>query len=618
MSSLLDELVTILKGERLTSHFQPIVCLTQQSIIGYEALVRGPIDSPLYSPVALFHTAKSFNLSSKLEFMCLKTALQGYARLNSNKKLFLNVNPAVLLEKDFKNSITLKFLDQYCLDPRSIVIELTEHQPIDDYAQMYQTVTHYRCMGFEIALDDLGAGYSGLRLWSELLPEYVKMDKYFIASLHDDPIKLNFVRTIQNIASALDCHVIAEGAETADEVQAIIKLGITHAQGYYFAKPQLVPVETIDEALFLDNPSQNNPPQAFDTTLPLEKIDNAFFINGANSSLTNPANATTASHIAKPITPVSSDTPISEVMQLFQLHRDLAILPLVDNNIASGIIFRDRFLSKLFSSRYGIELYGKKPIKIFIEKTPLAIEQDTSIESVSQQLTSTSDNDPAFIVTDNGAYAGIVTVLDLLEEITNQKIKHAKHANPLTLLPGSVPVNDYINHLLASKQPFSVGYFDLDNFKPFNDVYGYSAGDDIIKAVADTLTRYIAKDCGLVGHIGGDDFIVVFTCADWLRCCKDVLAAFAALVPRYYNSEDVKNGGIYTENRHGEHCFFPMISLSVGLVEPAATCLCQSHVDIADLASGAKKQAKKISGNSFFINQRTAQNSRKHYHPLAY
>ena len=202
-------------------------------------------------------------------------------------------------------------------------------------------------------------------------------------------------------------------------------------------------------------------------------------------------NARKAAHIAKFITPVSSETAISEVIRLFHLNSDLTILPLVDNNVASGIIFRENFLSKLFSSRYGIELYGKKPISSFIDKTPLSIDQNTPIEIVSKQLTSTMRNDQAFIITNDGEYTGIGTILNLLEEITRQQIHNAKHANPLTLLPGSVPINDQINQLLAAKIPFSFGYFDLDNLKPFNDVYGYSAGDDIIKAVANTLTQHI-------------------------------------------------------------------------------------------------------------------------------
>ncbi len=572
MSNLQKELTKILNSKLLTPHFQPIVSLSQKKIIGYEALIRGPSDSPLHSPFNLFDTAERFDLSTKLEYICRELTIKRYADLNIKEKLFVNVSPSVLLQPDFKKGETLKLLDQFGVDPRFVVIELTEHQPTDDFHLMREAVAHYRKMGFEIAIDDLGAGYSGLRLWSELQPEYVKIDMHFIQGINNDPIKLNFVRSIQNIASSLNCNVIAEGIETEEEYKVVEQLGITHAQGYYFARPSAIPLEKVDEWLFID------------------------------STQPNQFKATKATHIAQFIMPVSAETAISEVMSLFHGDSDLTILPLVDDNVASGIIFRDHFLFKLFSNRYGIELYGKKPIKSFIDNVPLSFDQNTPIESVSKQLTSTMRNDQAFIITNDGEYAGIGTILKLLEEITRQQIHNAKYANPLTLLPGSVPINEQIDQLLAAKIPFSFGYFDLDHFKPFNDVYGYSAGDDIIKAVANTLTQYIPAESGRVGHIGGDDFIVIFTGQDWLKRCEDILESFENTVPTYYNDKDIKAGGIHTENRVGEKCFYPLISLSVGLVDSVSTGQCQSHVDIADLASEAKKQAKKIDGNSFFIN----------------
>ena len=580
MHTLHDELIKILEGENLTPHFQPIISLTQKKIIGYEALIRGPSDSPLYAPLVLFRIAHQFNLRSRLEFICRETTLRHYASLNINEKLFINVSPQVLVQPDFKKQMTEGFLDHFGLDPQAVVIEITEHQSTDNYLLMREAVDNCRNIGFEIALDDLGAGYSGLRLWSEVLPNYVKLDKHFIENLHNDPIKLNFVSSIQDIAHSLNCNVIAEGVETEAEYNAIVKLGINFVQGFYFARPTAIPLEKIDATLFTPQPLNQ----------PL--------------SITGPS--TPVFHIAKMIPPVSSETTIGEVMNLFQSDNELTILPLVDNNFASGIILRDRFLSKLFSSRYGLELYGRKPIKLFVNKTPINIDQNTSIESASQQLTASMGNESAFIVTNNGQYLGVGTILDLLEEITRQQIHNAKHANPLTLLPGSVHINGYINTLLTNNETFTVAYFDLDNFKPFNDVYGYNAGDEIIKLVASILVEQFALSAckGEIGHIGGDDFIVVFTGNNWLEYCENVLTTFAKIIPDYYKCEDKLAGGIYTENRLGEKCFYPLISLSIGIIDPTSTSQCQSHVEIADLAAGAKKRAKNIEGNSFFVNKR--------------
>lgn len=581
MPDLHKEIINILDAKLLTPHFQPIVSLTRKKIMGYEALIRGPSDSALHSPFNLFTTAEHYDLSNRLEFLAREITIQRYADLGIKEKLFINASPLVLLQPEFKKGETLRMLDQYGVNPRSVVIELTERKPVDNYAIMRASAKHYRSMGFEIVLDDLGSGYSGLRLWSELLPEYVKIDKHFIHGLADDQVKFNFVRAIQSMATSLNCHVIAEGVETEDEFKIIVQVGITHAQGYYFAKPTAIPVAKINVSLFTSS---------LDRECKIAPLSNAAAI-----------------HITRDVTPISAKTSISEVMNLFNHNNDLNILPLVDDKIALGIIYRDKFLTKLFSSRYGMDLHGKNPIKMFSEDMPLCFDKNTPIDLISKQLTKSMSHDPAFIITDNQEYLGVGTVLDLLAEFTRQQIETAKYANPLTLLPGSVPINKQINQLLADKIPFSFGYFDLDNFKPFNDVYGYDSGDEIIKTVAKMLTRYISPEKGMVGHIGGDDFIVIFTSDDWLLSCKSILDAFKNQVPAYYGKTDVKAGGIETENRVGEKCFFPLVSLSIGLVDSVSTGSCQSHVGIADLASEAKKMAKKITGNSFFINKRVSE-----------
>ena len=580
MSDLRKELNKILDGKRLTPYFQPIISLSNKKILGYEALIRGPIDSALHTPFSLFNAADKYDLSTKLEFLCLKITLKRYVDLDIKEKLFINASPRVLLESGFNKNKTLNLFDCYGINPQSIVIELTEHASVDDYEIIRTYVQYYRSMGFQIAIDDFGAGYSGLRRWAELLPEYVKIDKYFIRDIQKDWTKLNIVRSIQDMANTLNCEIIAEGIENQAELQSIEKIGIAYAQGCYFAQPMATPNSGIDHSLFSA------------TSVHSQDLEYDLF------------NTIAVKFIIQKIMSIPSSTHISDVMSVFKNSRELNILPVVDNNIAVGIIFREKFLNKLFSSHYGIELYGKNPINTFIESTPLCFDKNMPIELVSKQLTTLMSNDPAFIITDNCEYLGIGTVLDLLAEFTRQQLDNAKHANPLTLLPGSTPINKLVNQLLENKKPFSFGYFDLDNFKPYNDVYGYDAGDEIIKAVAKTLSHHVPPECGRVGHIGGDDFIVVFTCNDWLSRCENILETFKNEVLSYYNEKDINTQGIITENRKGEKCFFPLISLSVGLVNQLSTIRCRSHVDIADLASEAKKIAKNIPGNSYFINQR--------------
>ncbi len=575
-----DHLKAIITNKLLTPLFQPIVSLEQNNIFGYEALIRGPSDSPLHNPINLFSAANRFQQSVALENTCREVSIRQFKNFALTQKLFLNVSPSVLLDPSFKKGRTLQLLEQAGLKASQIVIELTEQQPTENYSLMQDAVMHYREMGFEIALDDLGAGYSGLRLWTELLPDYVKIDRHFIQDINIDPVKLNFVSSIKKMAFATNCHVIAEGIETREEYNAIVDLGISHGQGYYFSRPAAQPVKELNPSIFIQKKQADFPPITQSTKI----ID-----------------------VIQQVDPVAPSTPINKVLTIFQKNSHLTTLPLVDNDRPVGIIYKEQFLSRLFASPYGIDLHGKEPIQSFIDTLPMIFECQESIEQVSQQLTNNLSSDTAFIVIENGIYRGVGTMKELLQVITDQQLQNAKHANPLTHLPGVTPINHIINKLLSHKKEFVLGYFDLDNFKPFNDLYGYDKGDQAIQLVANLLKETINKDFGYIGHIGGDDFIVIFTTAHWEKLCQNILNSFKQTVIQLYCEQDQKAGGIHSVDRRGNPCFYPVLSLSIGLVEEKAIAECNSHIEVSDLAAESKHQAKEIEGNSYFVNRRAVE-----------
>lgn len=197
---------------------------------------------------------------------------------------------------------------------------------------------------------------------------------------------------------------------------------------------------------------------------------------------------------------------------------------------------------------------------------------------------------------------------DLMREITRMQISAANQANPLTLLPGNVPINERIDRLLESCVRFRVCYFDLDHFKPFNDTYGYRKGDDVIQLTGRILAGNADPGLDFVGHIGGDDFIILFQSEDWEDRCRAILAAFGTAILGHYSAADCERGGFISEDRRGGRIFYSIISASIGAVKinPGQY---YSHSQIASTVAEAKKQAKKITGNSLFIDRRKEQNA---------
>lgn len=183
------------------------------------------------------------------------------------------------------------------------------------------------------------------------------------------------------------------------------------------------------------------------------------------------------------------------------------------------------------------------------------------------------------------------------------QIEAARYANPLTLLPGNVPIGKHIESLLHSGTPFVVCYGDLDHFKPFNDVYSYEKGDEMIRLAGRILGSACDPRLDFIGHIGGDDFILIMQSADREQRCRNALQSFAATSVALACEEHRRAGGYESADRNGTVVFHPLTTLSIGAVriQPGQF---DSHHEVSATATEAKKMAKRICGNSLFVEQR--------------
>lgn len=577
-------LLEIIAQRRLTALFQPIVLMGKGEISGYEGLIRGPSDSPLHSPANLFRAASENGLAVEVEYLSRQVVLESFARLKLRGKLFLNVSPECLLQRNARNGETLNYMQKIGLKPDRVVIELTENQRTYDYNLLREAAKHYRDMGFEIAIDDLGEGFSSLRLWSELRPEYVKIDMHFIQGIDQDPVKHQFVSSIQQIAERSGTRVIAEGIETVTELQVIKGLGIAHGQGYCIARPCYQPATALpaevagvlEKAAAPETPRHCNAGQKMVSVLKLLRE-------------------------CKAVTP---DTTNEVVYQLFISDPELQALPVVGYGWPVGLINRNVLIDKL-ARPYHHELFGKKFCTLLMDAAPLIVDKDMSIQALSHAIVEADRHhlSNGFIITEQGQYLGMGTGHDLVREITQMQISAARYANPLTMLPGNEPINEQIALLLQGGAEFHACYCDLDHFKPFNDVFGYHSGDNVIQLTGKILAEVCDSEHDFIGHIGGDDFIILFQSADWESRCQRALERFSKAILEFFSAGDRARQGYIAKDRYGEEVFYPLTSLSLGVV-PVEPCKQTSHHQISAAAAEAKKQAKGIPGNSLFVERR--------------
>jgi len=198
---------------------------------------------------------------------------------------------------------------------------------------------------------------------------------------------------------------------------------------------------------------------------------------------------------------------------------------------------------------------------------------------------------------------------ELLSRIKNifRRIDRNRNANPLTGLNGNLEIQREITSRITKGYRFAVIYVDLDNFKAYNDVYGFANGDRIIILTSDILRDQVdlwGNEDDFVGHIGGDDFIMISTPEKSERICEEVIADFDEKVLNFYSEEDRNRGFITTKNRKGETDTFPLMSISLAIVTNVKRELA-SAVEIGDIAAEVKKKLKTMAGSNYFVDRRT-------------
>ena len=567
-----EQFLAVLQNETITTVFQPIVSLRDGQTIGYEALSRGPKE--MQNPEILFTSAKHFNKVWELEQLCRSKALEAAAAQQIQGKLFLNVNPNVMHDRKFRTGFTKAYLQNYDLQSENIVFEITEREAVDNITDFRKTVDHYKEQEYRIAIDDAGAGYSGLNMISDIKPHFIKLDMNLIRDIDRDTTKHSLVKSMCDFASMSNTLLIAEGIETEGELLKLIDLGVHYGQGYFIQRPQAMiqPITpTFIQIVQKANAKRNNMPGVRISDITIHSIT-TFLPAIQPAHLLDAVDAKLKQDVALPGFCITQD----------------------DNVI--GVITRRRVHEKM-SGQYGYSLFAKRSVRHIMAKQFLAVDYLMPIDVVAKKAMNRSvDELYDFItVTKEGKYLGIVTVKDLLEKTIQIERDNAKQLNPLTELPGNLLIERELEQCLYQQKSYAVLYFDLDNFKPFNDVYGFEKGDVVIKLVA-KLLKMVVPSTAFIGHIGGDDFIVIMDAEEVQMVTTQFITLFDEAVYHLYHEQDQQRNYIVSKNRHGVEEVYPLLSVSIaGIIDT----FFENTFEIAACASHLKKQCKQQKGSNY-------------------
>lgn len=563
-------------NEVLDFALQPIVNIHTGVCFGYEVLLRNSEKAGFRNIDDVFDCAYEEKFLYKLDLMLREKAVKKFLKTPNylNTKLFYNIDNRVLEMPDYFPGNTCKILQEYNISTSSICFKLSEKHEFKSFIAIKSILNLYKQQGYKIAVDDFGNGFSGLQLLYHTEPDYIKIDRFFISGIESDSRKKLFISNIVNMAHTLGILVIAEGVETEAEFYICKQIGCDLVQGYLVQRPTVNVGELCEK---------------YDI---IEKLNNKDK-RGKNNP--NEINLSSLENIEK----ITVDTDMLTVFEIFKRNKDNNFFPVVNIvNEPLGII-RENDIKDYIYSQYGKEVLLKrtsgKKLLDFVTRCTIS-ELNSKLETILE-IFSADRNSEGIIITENGKYAGFLSSKQLIKEIYEKNLEEARDQNPLTKMKGNSLINEYISESISNfNKSYIFAYFDFDNFKPFNDKYGFRLGDRAILMFADILKSYENNGSIFTGHIGGDDFFMGFEMhsefEETFEKINTILSKFQNNVLSLYTEKDRNRNYMNATGRDGIKRRYPLLSISAGIVYVREGKRCTTIEDISKITSYLKNVCK--------------------------
>ncbi|MGO9377370.1 MAG: EAL domain-containing protein [Dissulfurispiraceae bacterium] len=580
----------ILKGKdtHIRSVYQPIVGLKDHRIWAYEGLSRFTLSGNSISPLKVFEDALGIGLLGELDWACRAQVISSFPRQDS--LLFINISPSVANYEYFGTGQTDEFLEKAGLSKDQIVLEITESGKVFDIDEIRKIVLYYKNAGYRLALDDFGMGYNSLGLFFSVanFVDYIKIPRELVHGISKSNLKLDLVRAIRDICLSNGKDVIVEGLEDVEDLESIINIGIDLAQGFLFSRP--LETETLTD------------PAAF------QKIVHAIQILQIDEE------AKTGRGNIKHLLPVITingkikyrdfDRKLHDylgknpIILIEAAGRSFILDTLQYLGFVSDSVRKDLLHFKSFDDLVSNNYHWLK----MLEDVPLCPQEIPSIFDL--YLFFENNNKDIVIIKENGKPVYYATRDKIYKAMSDMLYIDRVSINPLTGLPGNRVIEERVSNLIKAGFEFWIGYVDLDNFKAFNDHYGFASGDMMLKRLGAAMELQLKERYDnnfFLGHIGGDDFL--FTLNSVSRKELEGFAHFFAStlsdsIVTLYNDNDRNQGFFIGEDRDGNARHFPLAAVSMAIASSKGK---NSYIDISRTLAILKKKTKMQVGTAYAI-----------------
>ncbi len=474
--------------------FQPVIDSQDGLIVAYEALTRPSADSGFSTPDELFHAAHTAGLLWELEELTRATAFATAVDWPRDVKLFINSSPSVFGDPRFANSLARQVSASAGLTPARVVLEITEHAETADDASLVDQVDRARRLGFQVAVDDAGAGTSGLNRIMVLRPQWIKLDRQFCRDVHRDGLKQNLVRFFVHFARNSGVNVVAEGVESADELAALIAIGVRYTQGYFFARPG-------DRAL---------------TTDPTFAAEIREKWASVEASVPETPRDLPLARLCRPLL-VLQDAAITcgeALAQVARLPGHLGVVLKPERAIV-GWIDVERLSAACVQN-------PERALSTIVTRADPTLSPEATVPDAVNAICARDQahlGEPVLIASGSEVVGGIRTK-DLLIAIAAEHRPASSLRAPLTGLPTRVRADQHLEEMIgrscdpllrqSSVYHADVAFIDVRSFGELNALLGYDTGDRLIRTLGERLQQVVVQGESrvFVAHLRDDRFML--------------------------------------------------------------------------------------------------------------
>lgn len=558
---------------KVTFCYQPIVNIKSGKTYGVEVFLRDFKESGgFYSIINFFDEAYSDGVLYQVDLHLRNKVLKEFSSTKiENLRLFYNLDYRIMSMPDFTKGNTDEMFTNLKMDKNLIFFEISERASLKDPMIVNNLLTRYKQEGFRVVVDNFASGISGFQLLYYPNCDFIKLDRLFINNISKDIKKRLFFSSIINMAHIMNIKVIASCVETIDEYYVCKDLGVDFIQGFFIDVPKQI--DLVDDVY--------------------RKVKDLYKSDKRDGE----ANIIPKNKIDK-ITPLNIDASLEELFLYFKKNPDNHFAPIIDsyNNLLGAVFEKD--IKVMSYSQYGMSLAKNTNIQSGLRrymKDVVNVEITWSIDKVLDIYNTTNFDKTGIFITKNNEYYGFVDLNTLLELSYYRNIQMARDQNPLTKLPGNSQIEKYLNDVLSDDQSkvCQIVYFDFNDFKPFNDNYGFRQGDRAISVFADILKKeFLNKNDTFIGHVGGDDFFAGLGDCSYEEAFKiihRIQKNFAFEASSLYSKEDRAKGFIQTKDRFGSVRKFPLLGVAAAIIEINGRV---DKKDFDDILGIAKKTSK--------------------------